>query len=56
MELLSVFLAASAAAGIMAPGDLPLNLVEIDGRYLVSSNSGYGEHSSSHGMKLRTQL
>jgi hypothetical protein len=37
-------MAEGSAAKRVAPGDTPLNLVETGGRFLVSTNSGYGAH------------
>jgi len=39
-----IVVASSAVAETVAPGDAPLNLIETGERYLVTSNSGYGDH------------
>jgi YVTN family beta-propeller protein len=44
MKFLLVLMASAAAASTVAPGDAPLNLIEAGERYLISSNSGYGDH------------
>ena len=44
MRILLFLLAIGAAPRPVAPGEGPLNLIEIGERYLISSNSGYGPH------------
>lgn len=44
MRFLLLLVARAVVAVSIAPGDVPLNLIEIEDHYLVSTNSGYGRH------------
>lgn len=44
MRFLLLLVARAAVAGTIAPADVPLNLIEIEQHFLVSTNSGYGKH------------